>query len=261
MKNCFQKITDEKYFAAEGLSNSFLKDFDRGPAYAFMKRKKTKAIKDGFDLHAYILTPEEFEKNYIVAPEEYNDRRLKPYKEWSKDQTSNILLYKEYKNFKIISNKIFKYKLTDELTFKNILDVSEKELALFWEQYEIQRKGKMDLFAEYDEYNIIIDLKKTVDCSEFIKQVRTLKYYRQAATYVDGAEILTNKKTYFYFMCFENVYPYGVKAFKMSDEYIGVGRVANLKSIEKYKEWDGNIEKCYDEGVEELFPPDYLLNN
>ena len=93
--NKIVKISDEEYFAAEGLNNSFLIAFDRSPAHSQIPIKKTKAMTQGAMLHRFILEPIEFYKEYQVLPENIkNDTRVKVYKEYVKDFPEKIFISK-----------------------------------------------------------------------------------------------------------------------------------------------------------------------
>lgn len=207
------KLSDADYFAASGLSNSYLINFDKSPLLAETGIENTKSMQDGSAVHNYIL----------------NSQLISGYSE---------------EKLKVLSEKILNYKLDEDLLFSDILNNSQKEISLFWEEIIngelVQRKAKIDIMQELSEKIIIIDLKKTRDIYDFAYSIRKYKYYRQAATYTDGAIALFKKPVIFIFLAFEFEYPYNVKAFSISENDIDRGRVANLKSIMNYQEWSKN---------------------
>lgn len=242
-------MTDEEYFAHPGISNSFLNFFDRSSKYAKYKKLKSKAIEIGKQLHCYLLEPERFDLEYIMAPPECDNRRDRPYPEFKKENPDReIVLYKEYKKLERVKEEVYNYELFEGILLGTIIKKSEKEVALFWEEYDIQRKAKLDLLYKGPEYTIICDVKKTQNCSDFPRHSVKYKYDRQAATYIDGAVALLEKPAIFYFITIEDEFPNGVIVYRMTDEIVEIGRQKNLRSIENYKKWDGKI-RGYEQGI------------
>lgn len=257
------KMTDEEYFKIPALSNSFLIQFDRSPLHSLTVRKATNAMSDGSMSHAFLL--DSFYDKYIVAPFGIDNKVCKEFKEFKRNNTEkDIILYKDYEILSKIKENVDKYEIIDGLTYKQISDKSQKEIAVFKEEIidgvNIQKKAKPDLLFEGDEYNIIIDLKKTENCLRFLYSIRDLKYYRQAAWYIDLVTSITNKKTIFIFLTFEMDSPHGVKAYMIDDEYIRLGNVENLSSVLKWIDWKnkGSLPLLYKEGIEIIEKPKYL---
>jgi hypothetical protein len=258
------KQSDKDYFASEGLSNSYLKLWDRSPAHAEIGLSPTPAMNDGSISHKYILEKDSFFIHYDFLPEEIKSKTSKAYKELNAKTSKELLKY-DYKNIlESISNNIRNYKLIDNLTLGHILDNSEKEISIYWEDEvegkKIQKKGKIDIAYNSDDYNIIFDLKKTTDCLDFGYAVRKYKYYRQASWYIEGYQKLTEKKTIFIFIPFEFSEPFGVKTFELSEDYLLKGDSENLFSTINYIKWkeEGSKKIIYKEGIETLEKPAYL---
>jgi hypothetical protein len=91
MRNELIKISDAEYFASEGLSNSFLKDFDKSPALAFHGRKQTDSMEDGTILHGLILEPEN--SNLLVI--DRINRNTKEYKEIVANNPNRIIRFND----------------------------------------------------------------------------------------------------------------------------------------------------------------------
>lgn len=256
----FKKLNDEEYFKAEGLSNSFLLQFNRSPLHALIGKEKTKAMSDGTLLHKFILENEEFYKTYVIAPEGMTDCRLKEYKDFSKEnEGKEIILYSDFQGLEQIKQNIDNYILVDNTTVKDIFDLSQSEIAFFWKEPVnekiVLRKGKADLLYLGLEYNICFDLKKTENCLDFWRSVRKYQLDRQAATYIDGVTALTQKPTHFYFLTVEMSAPFGVKVYNLDEPIIHNARVENLNSIIKYLEWQerGSKPELYPNGIETLY--------
>jgi hypothetical protein len=209
------KMTDAAYFAAEGLSNSYLINFDKSPLFAETGIKQTPSMELGSAIHGYIL----------------------------ENKLSNDF-EKSREMFEEIKQKLMRYELSDGLTFENVLEKSQTEISLFWDELinnePVQRKTKIDLLAEFENNIITIDLKSTRDVFDFAYSVRKYKYNRQAATHIDAITALINKPVIFIFLAFEMKAPFYIKAYSISDDYIQSGRIANLKSIMNYQEWTKN---------------------
>jgi exodeoxyribonuclease VIII len=269
MANLIKKISDIEYFASEGLSNSKLLLFDKGPQYLKDGFKRTKAMEIGLSVHDYILQPELFKEQYLVLDESIKDRRSKDYKKIKTDNVGKeLILNKDFQRIKSINNNIMNYEikydfneLCDDMSssvrFFEIFNMDEckKEMAIYWDDEDfitektMQMKGKMDIWIEYPNHNIIIDLKKTDDVDKFIYSIRKFNYHRQAALYGDGLEQITGKPSYFYFFIFEYDNLYNYKLFKLDEQDVEDGRFANEVSINNYRNWDG-VSYIIPSGVE-----------
>ena len=95
------ELSNEAYHSGPGVSQSQLKLIDRSPAHlrasldGQTKNSQTPGMFIGTAIHAAALEPEEFDKQYVVAPEEFADRRAKGYKAWTQEQDprQTCLLY------------------------------------------------------------------------------------------------------------------------------------------------------------------------
>ena len=263
--NEVKKLTDIEYFESKGLSNSFLNLFDRSPIHAQVGLKKTSAMNDGTICHKYILEPNNFWNKYYFIPESIKSKASKEYKELNAKIKDKELLKYNYKNIlESISKNINAYELIDGLSFEYILDNSEKEIAVFWEDEIlgeiVQKKAKLDILYRAEKYNIIIDIKKTENCLDFHYSVKRYNLYRQAAFYSDGIESLFNKPTIFIFLTFEFEEPFGVKAYQLCEDYIQHGRTVNFASAVNWIKWknEGFPQKIYKSGIEQIPVPAYL---
>ncbi len=262
--NEIKKMTDNEYFESEGLSNSFLIQFDRSPKHAQIGVKETSCMNDGKIIHMYILQPELFLNNYFILPNSIKDKRSREYKEFVESETKELLLYDYFQKLESVKNNLLEYELLDGLTFEYILNHSEKEISIFWEEEItgeiVQKKAKLDILFTSEKYNIIIDLKKTENCIDFQYAIRNYKLYRQAAFYSSGIESLLKKPTLFIFLTFEFENPFGVKAFMLDESYIEYGNNINLASVIRWIDWGKNGSQLigYKQGVDILQKPNFL---
>lgn len=262
--NQIMKISDTEYFAAKGISNSFLIQFDRSPAHAFTPISQTDSMKMGTMIHQFILTPEDFYETYIIAPSEVpNDKRTSAYKEFAKGQTKEILFQSDIEELERIRENVLHYRFEGSC-LEDYLSVSEKEISLFWDLKllgkDVQCKGKVDMLFMNGDRGIIFDFKKTQDCTKFGKSVEQYKYYRQANFYTTGLKVLYPHLTSvrFIFLTVEESAPYGVLDYELDDEYMYEGEKENYYSILKYLNWNGNTHEVYPNQTVTLKKPGWL---
>jgi hypothetical protein len=267
--NEIKKISDEEYFSIDALSNSFLINFDRSPKHYKIGIETTPSMNDGTIAHKYILENQDFWNKYYFMPDTIKSKASKEYKELNAKLEDKELLKYDYKEMlELISDNINNYSLFEldghKVTMSYILCKSNKEISIFWEDEVndeiVQKKGRIDIAFETNEYNILFDLKKVENCLDFEYSVKKYKYYRQAAWYADGYAKLTGKKTIFIFLTFEFSKPYGIKAYELNTDYIELGRQENEGSVKKYLMWksQGSPEIVYPDGIETIYKPSYL---
>lgn len=254
------KITDSNYFTSEGLSNSFLLRFDRSPSHAFTYSQQTEGMRTGSIFHKFILEPEDFKEKYIISP--YCDRRTKDYKDWSKDQTKEIIIESDIAGLENAFKNIYTFNFEGKPLADKLL-LSEKEIAMYWDYFigdnVLQLKGKLDALYISGNNAIIFDLKKTQDCRDFYRSVINYKYYRQAAFYKSGLEILKpDLNVRFIFIIIEETPPHGVQLVELDGEYIKHGEDDNYESLLNYLSWDGNKKQGYKNEVVTLFKPEWM---
>jgi succinate dehydrogenase/fumarate reductase cytochrome b subunit len=266
MDDGFYYLKDSEYFGIEALSNSFLKAFDRSPAHAYHEKEETSFMKLGKFGHAFLLSPYEFKK-LIIAPSECKNRRNIPYPEFAKKHAGNeqnIILSSEFEAFKEVKKNLLDYQLSPGLKFGPIYEKCKKEMAAFYydPEFQILLKGKLDLFFWNKELPLIFDPKFTTNSKNLERQIldRHLKYYRQAAFYIDLVYSITGVMPIFYFIGLETKPPYGVDFFECTADLIEAGRFENLLSIRKYKDWveAGSIIKSSWEGINTVLKPGWF---
>jgi hypothetical protein len=244
------KLSDDDYRKAEGISNSSLLLFDRSPLHLVAGKEPTEAMKLGTLIHSYLLE-NDFEKKYFVA--DVKDRRCKEYKAIKIEK--EIVLQKDFEILKVIEKNLNEYELYDGLSYKQIAEKSMKEISIFWETditgIPVLKKAKLDLLFQGNDYNLIIDLKKTENCLDFHWQIKRYKMYRQASWYIEGVTKLTGNPSIFVFLTLEADLPYGIIAYSLSGEYIFQGDTENLASTMKYMQWveKGKPLVCYQQGI------------
>ncbi|MFA5297270.1 MAG: PD-(D/E)XK nuclease-like domain-containing protein [Lutibacter sp.] len=231
-----KQMNDVDYFASEGLSQSFLKAFDKSPAYAFGERTITQSMKDGKLLHALLLEPEKISERDLII--EKINRNTNVYKDMVKSNPDKeILFFEEIEDLYKMRDNILKLKY-DFMDMDEIILKSKKEIACFAEIAGFQSKGKFDLL--YEDRPIIFDIKLTSNIELFKWQVKDFGYYRQADWYktlYSHYSGIPYEEIPFIIIASESQFPFGAKTIELTDEYIHKGSIENLESVKMYSKW------------------------
>lgn len=246
-------MTDQEYRDYPALSNSFLKEFDRSPAHAFRERETTTALEIGSAIHSFILEPEKFDSEYLVTD---LDGRSKEYKALIAENEGKTVIKSSIDDFLTMRKNVNSLVYKND-TMKDIIERGEKEKVIFFKLLGESCKGKLDLY--YDHFsNTIFDLKTTDNALDFQRSVINYQYYRQAYYYTEGIAQITGMTPDFVFVALEKTKPFGVKMYVLNDDYINLGEIATMRTIEKYIDWkEKGSDKTiiYDNEVELLTLP------
>ena len=253
----YKKITDEEYFKIDALSNSFLKNFDRSPAHAFTGIEKTPAMKKGSQIHDLILQPEKFYDEHKII--EKINRNTKEYKKIVEENPDKEIMFtEELDELLEIQNAVLKAKF-EGVPLSLILCETLNEVYDTYEEMGEVIKGKVD--AVDVENHIIFDLKKTDDASNFQKAINNYKYYRQAWLYKEIHFENYGKLPRFIFIAIEEKKPYGVRFYELNNDYMELGKIEVIKSIQEYKEWKArgsDKSECYSDETIKLDVPNWM---
>ena len=181
-------MTEQEYRQAEGVNKSTLWNLRKSPAhYKYFlenQREDTAAFAFGRAVHAAILTPSAFKKDFVVIPEGI-DRRTKAGKEeyqafLDASAGKEILTAADAETVKAIV-KAFK-KNRDAV---QLLKGTKREKPLFWtDDNGILCKCRIDAYKA----GLIVDLKTAQDAETetFTKEALRYGYDVQAAHYLDA---------------------------------------------------------------------------
>ena len=228
-------IHDNYYQDTDYVSNSVLNNLTgKSPEYCKFimdnPQPVTPAMKFGSAIHMNVLQPEQFNNNYAVSPK--FDKRTKQGKEDHSNFIKNnmlktIISEKEYHLMEQMTDKIMR-----DSDAKALLCMGLKEHIIAWEneEYNIKCKGMLDVYRE--DSNMIIDLKTTQDSSynAFASSVRKIKYYKQAAYYLDAV-----KAQEFYIVAIEKNPPFSINIIQIGDDLLDKGREMYNQELEIYK--------------------------
>ena len=253
-------MTEQEYRAAEGINKSTLWEIRRSPAhYRYLLDhpvEDTQALRFGRALHAALLTPTAYKREYVTAPD--FDKRTKAgkeaYADWAAKipEGSTVMTTDETNDIK---EMVKAYKACADA--RNLLKRSKRELPIFWNDKTLGLKCKCRVDALSP--SAVIDIKTTADGSldSFRRDALKYGYHVQAAHYLDGVESLTGKRPDWYFIAIEKKPPYAVHVLKASASFIDFGAYERSVLMER-------LYTCMESGdwsgyrTEELDVPEYV---
>ena len=250
-------MTEQEYRQAEGVNKSTLWNLRKSPAhYKYFlenQREDTAAFAFGRAVHAAILTPSAFKKDFVVIPEGI-DRRTKAGKEeyqafLDASAGKEILTAADAETVKAIV-KAFK-KNRDAV---QLLKGTKREKPLFWtDDNGILCKCRIDAYKA----GLIVDLKTAQDAETetFTKEALRYGYDVQAAHYLDAYQHKESAvRPEWYFIVIEKAEPYAINILRADIGFLDYGFIRRQELIEKLKVCQD--QKAYpDYGINELCLP------
>lgn len=230
-------IPNEIYHRSSGWSSSTLKKFiEKSPAHVQWDMRhpspQSESMALGSAVHTLILEPEKFEQEFAVSQK--FDGRTNAGKEGKArflleagDKT--VLNEEQYNAARIMSDKVRNHDIAG--IFVN--DVVCESSIYWWyrapddddSKYRMMMKVRPDAISR--SHPVMIDVKTTTNAgfSEFMKTIHKYAYHLSAAMYLKGAnqcqELLDHLGyhaiTNFLFVVVENVPPYEVAVYELSD--------------------------------------------
>jgi hypothetical protein len=182
METGIYNMPDDEYFAADGLSNTYLWSLiNKTPAHAQISIAPTPAMDFGRAVHLAVLQPEEATKQIIQGPKDRKGNKWKDAIEAAESAGGILLTEKDYSTAMMMRDRVWQ-----DSTFAAILSGAEAkyEHAAFWEYHGQKCKGKVDCAQP----GVIIDLKTSIDASprSFALSAAKYGYHQQAASYRYG---------------------------------------------------------------------------
>lgn len=250
-------MTEQEYRQAEGVNKSTLWNLRKSPAhYKYFlenQREDTVAFAFGRAVHAAILTPSAYKKDFAVLPEGI-DRRTKAGKEeyqafLDASAGKEILTAADAETVKAIVKAFKKNKEAVRL-----LKGTKREKPLFWtDDNGILCKCRIDAYRA----GLIVDLKTAQDAETetFTREALRYGYDVQAAHYLDAYQHKESSvRPDWYFIVIEKAEPYAINILRADIGFLDYGFIRRQELIEKLKAC--REEKSYpDYGINELCLP------
>ena len=219
-------LTDEQYFDAGGLNNSYLWQLiNRTPAHAQIKTAPTDAMDLGSATHLAVLQPELASEMIIQGPA---DRRGKKWKEAQTESEGKILLVeKDYNTCMSMRDKVWQSPAISSIISG---DGAVYEQSAFWDINGWGCKCKVDCAKP----NVIIDLKTSADASPrgFSQSVAKYGYHQQAASYKYGWSTASGQPVnHFIFLVIEKSPPFAVAIYELDTAAEAEGWASYLAAI------------------------------
>lgn len=251
------------------ISKSGLDKIAKSPAHYFakyldpnrVKEEPTKALIDGKAVHAAVLEPEVFARDYVLAPKV--DRRTKEGKQvWEDFQNINagkeIISLDTYEMCQRICDAVRSH-VSASYLFKS----GKAEQTIFWDDNETGAPCKMRADWISSE-GYIVDLKTTEDASaySFGRSAHNYRYDVQAAFYSDGFYRATgNPAQAFIFIAVEKEPPYAIGVYFMDQQVYELGREKYKRDLQTYMDCrKSGIWPGYDPEAMPLKLPAYAFN-
>lgn len=241
-------MPNDVYHSTPHASSSKLSRIARSPAHARYEKQmvQTTDMRIGSAIHAAVLEPDVFERDYVLLAD-VEDRRRSEYKEAAKHHNPEfIILGDEAAHIAGVQATL----LADP-NIGPLLDASKwREISGFTQCPDTGALCKFRMDSLITELNgeprlIGIDLKTTVDASpeEFSKTVDKFRYHAQMAFYADQFFWLTGLPLDAWaYIVVEKKPPYGAKIYTLEDEAIVFGRHLYRRDLATWK-------RCNETGV------------
>lgn len=210
----------------------------------------------GEAIHTAILEPANFVCNYIKGIKV--DRRTNHGKAEYEKFCSNagmrtVLAPDVYNDIQNIAIACKSHSLASAL----IDAATDVEVSGFFDDpiHGVYCKMRADAICQNQQ--TIFDIKSTQDASpsEFEKSIFNFGYHRQAAFYIDGANLLGKKIDHYAIIAIEKTAPYALAVYRLKNEAIELGRKENRElmqvyaSCQKSNEWPAYPEFITDVGL------------
>ena len=264
LRNAMPEMTEKEYRRFPAVNKSTLWEIRRSPAHYKWamehpgSQPDTPALRFGRAVHSAVLTPEQFAKEYCIAPDV--DRRTKDGRaKWQLflDQIGDMtpLDIEEVREI----DEIRKAVLSNRFAAK-LLEGIEAEKVHLWKDAAtgLNCKCRMDGINVKEGY--VLDLKTCADASTsaFTRDALRYGYDVEAAHYLRAAKTHYRKDFDWYFICVEKAKPYAVNVVHAGDDFLDRGMISLLGMMDKLKDCILS-DNWPDYGRSELILPEWAV--
>jgi hypothetical protein len=238
----FDDISLEDYHKMEGWSKSALDKVHKSMAHYFeslTNKETTAALEFGSAFHSKVLTPELFQKEYVIEPV-FGDLRTKAAKELRaqfilENPNKKSINFESAAKIDLMAESIFDHPVASQL-----LTEGDAEHSFFWvdDKTGFKCKARPD-YVRRD--GIIIDLKTTSDASwfGFQKSIVNYRYHAQGGHFTNGVSKVTGSNyNTFILIAIETEAPYNVACYNLDEDSLNVGRKSIEMDFDKILEYE-----------------------
>lgn len=257
-------LSNEDYHKDEAIGSTSIKAISVSPANLYFNPfKGSKSAQIGTAIHAALLEPQVFEKDFILLPD-IKDRRSAEYKDALKQKDAdNILVNGEVET---IQRMIESANLNSDFT-DYMATTGHSEMSMFATCPETGLKLKCRFDRMSDSYPYPLDVKSCMDATErgFSQAFGKYHYHIQAAFYLYVLKLVTGRDlNQFCFFAIQNKPPYTNCMYYIGEDSLELGRKIMFESLHKIKQCiDGDVPKT--EGMvlpsSEINVPSYLFDD
>lgn len=245
------------YHARESISASRLKLLRESPRVyqssvllGRMPRSETPAMRLGTAIHAKVLEPEAFRRDYIYCPAECSDKRTNAYKEWAATAGDRIALNEaDGTTIHTAAAALTMHPIASKII--RAAELTEKSVTYADPATGADCRFRFDGIAG----PIVFDVKTIAECSidKISRSIWDYGYHVQAAHYLTGLETLDPGTEWrFMFLFVETSEPWRVRTIELGPSEIELGRferaalIRDLLSRNASGDWSepGENEVC-----------------
>ena len=254
-------MTNKEYRQHSGISRSDLMKFKKSPLhYKYAKEnpeeEQSPALIFGSAAHKYILEREDFESEFVVAPNV--DKRTKEGKTiWAEFVENSgdrmVISVDDFEKIREMAAAVDAHPIASDLI------KGQHEVSLFWTDAETGEECKVrpDCIHKDENGVVIVDYKTTASCENgaFEKSCRKYGYKLQSGMYREGYFQNFFEDAGFVFIAQEKEAPYAVRVYACTDEYMSegydeyralLGLYHECKKLDKYPGYE-ELEYLYGE--------------
>jgi len=229
-------VPASEYHSWDALSASGAKQLLRSPAHYLAaketQREPTPAMKFGTLVHAMVLEPDTVDTDFAAMPK--IDKRTTAGKQQAElfavtNAGKVIVDMDDFQRAQRTADAVRSHHL-----YNDLLKGASVEQSFRWDQHGVPCKARMDAI----QGDLIVDLKTTQDASPdgFAKTMAGLKYYVQAAHYLDGfARVTGTEARNFIFIVVETEAPFAIGIYELDFVALEAGRHKMALAAEAYK--------------------------
>jgi hypothetical protein len=226
------------------------------PVKSALSGNLPKCLVEGSALHCLLLTPEEFTKEFRVLPAGLNrkTREGRALYDHIIHEGKPVISSVVYMRIEAMVGSILKHPLASDL-----LKEGSPEISTIWEDEGMLCKCR----ADYLKPLVISDIKTCQDASyeAFQRAIIDHRYHVQGAYFLDGTKAVDGVEKDFILIAVEKEPPFAVAVYKLSSDYIELGREEYKKDLARYAYHIKNPEAWvgYDCRYQEMEAPRWAI--